>query len=214
MGTLPMYVWAMVLVGLTGTTATICVMLFAWRPYRRLQSRQRHPGSRRIRDPLGRLGVGECVACRRRRLSVRADEARPVAPGRVDGFSRDGAAADPYPCGLAHLGPAGRAVAADVASDLSGGRRDLPGCDGVGQAAGRVRATCWAGRHGNWDRGRVRRAQPSARRGRPPRGVVSTSWASSISSSLSSLALPRRPPSFDCWSCRRLPRRSRCCRLH
>jgi hypothetical protein len=28
MGTLPMYVWALVLVGLTGTTATICVMLF------------------------------------------------------------------------------------------------------------------------------------------------------------------------------------------
>jgi hypothetical protein len=29
MSTLPMYVWAIVLVGLTGTTATICVML--WR---------------------------------------------------------------------------------------------------------------------------------------------------------------------------------------
>jgi hypothetical protein len=28
MGTLPMYAWALVLVGLTGTTATICVMLF------------------------------------------------------------------------------------------------------------------------------------------------------------------------------------------
>jgi hypothetical protein len=28
MGTLPMYAWALVLVGLTGTTATICIMLF------------------------------------------------------------------------------------------------------------------------------------------------------------------------------------------
>jgi hypothetical protein len=28
MGTLPMYAWALVLIGLTGTTATICVMLF------------------------------------------------------------------------------------------------------------------------------------------------------------------------------------------
>ena len=28
MGTLPMYAWTLVLVGLTGTVATICVMLF------------------------------------------------------------------------------------------------------------------------------------------------------------------------------------------
>ena len=144
----------------------------ARRPYRRLGSRQRHPGGWRIRDPLGRLGVGECVACRRRCVSVRADEARAVAPGRIDRCPRGGAAVDPYPCGVAHLGPARRAVAVDGASDLSGGRRDLPGCDGVGPAAGRVRATCRAGRYRDRGRGRVRRAQPSARRRRPPRGVV------------------------------------------
>ena len=39
MSTLPIYVWAMVLVGLIGTTATIGVMLFRGRPHRRLRSR-------------------------------------------------------------------------------------------------------------------------------------------------------------------------------
>ena len=172
MSTLPTYVWAMVLAGLIGTTATICAMLFRGA----LAAGSGRGSAIRLAGGFvivwSCLGIGEPVLADGRCLSVRADEAGAVAACRIDGCSRSGAAVESDPHGVGYFGPARWAVAIDGAPDLSGGRRDLPGRDGVGKAARRVCATGRTGRYGNRFRGRVRRAQPAARHRRSPRGVV------------------------------------------
>ena len=198
MSTLPIYVWAMVLVGLIGTTATICVML--WRGA--LTAGLGRGTATRVAAAVAILwGAWVLASVLRHGLCISrlADEVCSLAIRLIYLCLFAVAAVYPYPGGVAHLGPARRAVAVDGAADLSGGRRDLSGVDGVGQAAGLVLATRWAGRHSNRGRGRVCRTQPRRRQRSAAARCGSPSWASSTRRSPSVLVSPRRSARWLRW---------------
>jgi len=141
MRTLPMYVWVIVLVGLIGTTAAICVML--WRGA--LTAGRCRRTATRVAAVTGIVWAAWAVA----NAALADAGVLRFAPGRtlpgipmavIAGLA---VAFVDYPgfADSAHPGRARCAVGADIAADVSAGRRSLSGGDGTGPAASRVRRT-------------------------------------------------------------------------
>ena len=215
MGALPMYVWALVLVGLIGTTADHLRDAVPRRHYRRLWSRHRHSGGWCDSGPSGALGCWR-ASCWPRPIFTGSSRRGPCRwlPVGLIGALAVALLLSRIPVVSRIVAQPDAPVAVDGATDLSGGGRDLPGCAGAGPVAGRVRFTCRARRYGDRGRGRVRRAQPSARRRRPhARCGLQRPWPCR---SRRRARYWFRRSACSCsaaGSYRRRPRRSRCFRL-